>query len=61
MREWNQEDLTRVCAEWQYVLGLSEWEIAIRFGRHWAVSEECMGDVTYVTSKRQAIITVLDP
>lgn len=61
MREWTQGDLTQVCAQWQTILGLSEWEIAIRFGRGHSIRTECQGEVDFIRSKRQALITVLTP
>jgi len=61
MPEWTQADLERVCAAWQEVLRLRDWEIKIRFCAAFDIDRDSMGEIHFRLPKKAAAIRILKP
>ncbi|MDR3561248.1 MAG: hypothetical protein P4N59_07410 [Negativicutes bacterium] len=58
---FSEEDLVKMCREWQEVLQLEFWEVAVRIARAHEMKLEGQAEVTWVLQKACAKLTMLDP
>lgn len=53
--------LQKLAKAWQKRLRLADWDVRVRVSRHWDMGDNRAGEVTTVTKKKQANISILSP
>jgi hypothetical protein len=56
-----QSALEAMCVRWQGKLRLLDWDVKIRFARHWEMSANRNGEVSWTVNSKTACISILDP
>ena len=54
-------DLPTLCQKWQKILGLRDWEVKVRFARHYDLPDGYGAHITFSRAHRTASIKILDP
>jgi hypothetical protein len=54
------KELTALCVRWQEILRLRDWDVKIQFSRAFEMDGEEQGSVSAVTTKKSALIKILD-
>jgi hypothetical protein len=54
-----QADLEEICAKWQHILRLRDWDVKIAFAHAYDIAANCSGDVAFVVAKKTATINIL--
>ena len=57
----SNEELAALCAEWQKILRLQDWDVEISFKRNFEMGHDCAGECSYSSSKKAAQISILTP
>ena len=52
-------ELQSLCRKWQKILRLQDWDIQIKYVRHWELEDNCQGNVIYKTARNEAVIKIL--
>lgn len=58
---YTEEELRTLCAEWQKVLRLQDWEATVTYARYWEFDGSYVGRNGYLLSSKTADIKLLDP
>lgn len=58
---FTQEELVEKCAEWQGILKLQDWTIAVGIVRDRQMKNKGQAEISYSLPKKMAIISLLDP
>lgn len=56
-----QAALEAMCLRWQMILRLADWDVKVRFVRHWDLGADRGGEVSWTLNTKTAFITILDP
>ena len=56
-----QEELERLCREWQKILRLQDWDIKVKICRQNDMTPDSQADSTWTLPKKTAIIRLCDP
>jgi hypothetical protein len=56
-----QRGLEELCIKWQGILRLMDWEVKVRFVRHWEMKPDREGAVDWSINGKAASIKILDP
>jgi hypothetical protein len=58
---FDEETLRNLCAWWQSVLGLQDWDVKLRLKRASEMKEDALGECEWQLSTLTAVIRILDP
>jgi len=54
-------NLDQLCAEWQEILGLQNWDVVAKIVRFYDLDGRVHGQCSWTLAKREALIKILDP
>lgn len=59
---FNQDELRQLCAEWQKILRLQDWDVVVQISRRDdTFGNSTMGQVRFNLELKQALIKIIDP
>lgn len=61
INKMNKPNLEELLKKWQAILRLQDWDVTIKYYRHYDMDEDVKGGVRMCVTKKTARISILDP